>query len=373
MLYPIMPLYLNEIGYGIVLIGILEGSAQLLGGLLKVFSGAYSDSLGNRSFFVRAGYSISAISKPLMGIFGTYGAIFVLRMFDRIGKGVRTAPRDAVLADESDTQVRGRVFSFHRAIDTFGATLGPVITLIILYVSPNSIRTIIIATIIPGILAIAATWLLKTKEDKRPAAERSSIRTTTKHLIRHWKQATPTYRKIVGIITVVTILKSTDIYLLLRAQELGLNNSLVVAMYVLYNAALALVLCPIGKFSDVRGFKNIYTLGVLALATTYGIFASHEVSLPFISLAFIIYALFVATYEGLSSAWISLYIKKEHRATGLGLMLGLQAIATFLGSLIVGLGWSYLNSQTIFAVIAVLTVLAAGVLYITPLQKTEVQ
>ena len=131
MLYPIMPLYLSDIGYGVILIGLIEGITQLFAGVIKLASGVYSDHLQRRKGLVNIGYSISALAKPLMGLFPTYWAIFGFRLLDRFGKGVRNAPRDALLADVSTPVNRGRVFGFHRAADTLGATLGPLITLAI--------------------------------------------------------------------------------------------------------------------------------------------------------------------------------------------------------------------------------------------------
>jgi MFS family permease len=160
MLYPIMPIYLSAIGYGALTVGVIEGFAEAIAGLNKVFFGAISDKLGKRNLFVRIGYGISAFSKPLIGLSSSAAFIFFIRFLDRIGKGIRTAPRDAILTAESKEQYRGRVFGFHRSMDTFGAMLGPIAALIFLYFYPTNYSHLFIYALIPGVLAFAATLYL---------------------------------------------------------------------------------------------------------------------------------------------------------------------------------------------------------------------
>ena len=163
MLYPIMPIYLKQIGFSILLIGILEGIAEATAGLSKGYFGKLSDLSGKRVPFVQFGYALSALSKPMMAIFIYPLWIFFSRTIDRIGKGVRSGARDALLSDESTKETKGKVFGFHRSMDTFGAFLGPILALGYLYLYPNDYKTLFFIAFIPGVLSVIASFYLKEK------------------------------------------------------------------------------------------------------------------------------------------------------------------------------------------------------------------
>ncbi|WP_338553503.1 MFS transporter [Paenibacillus sp. KS-LC4] len=365
MLYPIMPLYLSDIGYGVILIGLIEGLSQLAAGVIKLISGVYSDQLKKRKGLVNAGYHISALAKPLMGLFPTYWAIFGFRLIDRFGKGVRNAPRDAMLADASTPVTRGRVFGFHRAADTLGATLGPLITLAILYFYSENIPLIIGLTIIPGIGAIVAGWFLKEAKDKTelPTAEKGGLKGLYRRLKTHYAGASPSYKRILYLITIITLLKSTDIYLLLRARELGLSDLLIISAYVAYNLTGTVIIYYLGSLSDRIGFAKTFAIGALSLGATYMLLSQNELPLILVFAAFVIYAVFQSVFEGLTSAWMSLHIKQEERASGLGVMMTFQAVATLVGTLIIGFAWAGFGAKIVFAITGLLAVGVAAYLF----------
>ncbi|MBB3111589.1 MFS family permease [Paenibacillus phyllosphaerae] len=352
MLYPIMPLYLSDIGYGVILIGLIEGMSQLAAGVIKLISGIYSDRLNRRKGLVNAGYAISALAKPLMGFFTTYWAIFGFRLLDRFGKGVRNAPRDAMLADLSTPVTRGRVFGFHRAADTLGATLGPLITLLIMYFYSENIPLLIGLTVIPGIGAIIAGFFLKESREKidLPTAEKGGIAGLYNRMATYYQRATPNYKRVLYLITLVTLLKSTDIFLLLRARELGLSDLLIISAYVAYNLAGTVLIYYLGSLSDRIGFGKTFAIGALALGATYMLLSQNELPLLLVFAAFVIYAVFQSLYEGLTSAWMSLHIAQEDRATGLGVMMGFQAVATLIGTLVIGFAWDGFGAKIVFAI-----------------------
>ncbi|MBD0382048.1 MFS transporter [Paenibacillus sedimenti] len=367
MLYPIMPLYLSDIGYGVILIGLIEGITQLVAGVIKLVSGVYSDSLQQRKGLINIGYTISALAKPLMGLFPTYWAIFGFRLLDRFGKGVRSAPRDALLADVSTPVTRGRVFGFHRTADTLGATLGPLITLAIMYVYSDNIPFIIGLTVIPGIGAIIAGWFIKESKEKTdlPTAEKDGMKGLYRRLKLHYKTATPNYKRVLYLITVITLLKSTDIYLLLRARELGLSDLLIISAYVAYNLTGTFIIYYFGSLSDRIGFVKTFAIGALSLGATYMLLSQNELPLLLVFAAFVIYAVFQSVYEGLTSAWMSLHIKQKDRATGLGVMMAFQAVATLIGTLVIGLAWAGFGAKTVFAITGLLAVGLAAYLFFT--------
>ena len=160
MLYPVMPVYLKSIGYSVLVIGILEGFAEAVAGLGKSYFGRVSDASGKRLPFVRLGYLLSAVSKPMLAVSTQLWWIFSARFLDRAGKGLRTAPRDALLSDETTAADKGTVFGFHRMMDTFGAVLGPLIALLYLYFYPGAYKTLFLLAFIPGIAAIVFTFLV---------------------------------------------------------------------------------------------------------------------------------------------------------------------------------------------------------------------
>ena len=160
MLYPVMPIYLRTIGFSMVLIGVLEGVAEATAGISKGYFGKLSDQIGKRAPFVRLGYALSAISKPLLAFFIYPWWVFFARTIDRLGKGIRTGARDALLSDESGTQNKAKVFGFHRSMDTLGAVLGPLVALLYLYFYPGSYKILFLIAFAPGLLAIAASFLL---------------------------------------------------------------------------------------------------------------------------------------------------------------------------------------------------------------------
>lgn len=169
MLYPVMPLYLKEIGYTALFIGILEGVAEAVAGLSKPYFGKWSDGMGRRLPFVQLGYALSSISKPMLALFTYPWWIFSSRTIDRLGKGIRTGARDALLSDESTKQTRATVFGFHRSMDTIGAVLGPALALLYLYFYPNNYKTLFLIAFVPGLLAVLSSFLIKEKGNLLPA------------------------------------------------------------------------------------------------------------------------------------------------------------------------------------------------------------
>src|SRR5206468_8836209 len=191
MLYPIMPLYLKSIGFSIVLIGILEGVAEATAGLSKGYFGKLSDVSGKRMPFVQWGYALSALSKPLMALFIAPLWIFIVRTLDRLGKGLRTGARDAVLSDEATPTTKGKVFGFHRSMDTLGAVIGPLLAVLYLYKHPAHYKSLFLKALAPGILAVLCSFLLKDRNRKpKPDIKRVPFFS----FISYWKDSPALYR-----------------------------------------------------------------------------------------------------------------------------------------------------------------------------------
>ncbi|MBC7384253.1 MAG: MFS transporter [Bacteroidia bacterium] len=335
MLYPIMPVYLKSIGFSIVLIGILEGFAEATAGLSKGYFGKLSDVTAKRVPFVQFGYAMSAISKPMMAIFIHPLWIFLARSVDRFGKGIRTGARDAILSDEATPQTKGKVFGFHRSMDTFGAVLGPCLALLYLYYYPAQYKTLFFIAFIPGILALIASLYLK---------EKPRVSIFAKKVVRpfsflsYWKESPAQYRKLVSGLLGFTLFNSSDVFLLLKVKESGLSDQWVIGVYIFYNLIYALFAMPVGIIADRIGLKKTYIAGLILFTIVYAGMAFNTNNYIFFVL-FFLYGLYAAATEGISKAWISNIIDKKDTATAIGTYSAFQSICTLVASSLAGLIW----------------------------------
>lgn len=354
MLYPVMPVYLKEIGFSILLIGILEGVAEATAGLSKSYFGKLSDVSGKRLPFVRLGYLLSAISKPMMAVFLFPIWIFFSRTVDRIGKGLRTGARDAMLSDEATPQTKGQVFGLHRAMDTLGAVIGPTFALMFLYFNPGQYKTLFYIAFIPGILAISFTFLIR--ERKRDQEKINLKAASLFSFVHYWKESPPTYKKLViGLLTFACI-NSSDVFLLLKIKDAGLDDASLIGIYIFYNLIYALAAYPIGRLSDRIGFKNTFIIGLLMFAVVYTGMAMADQLYLFLIL-FLLYGLYAAATESVAKAWISNITDKKDTATAIGTYTGFQSVCTMLASALAGWVWFTFGAEATFLVSGITTLL----------------
>lgn len=351
MLYPIMPIYLKTIGFSIVLIGILEGVAEATAGLSKGYFGKLSDTSGRRVPFVQIGYAFSAISKPMMAIFTFPIWIFFARTIDRFGKGIRTGARDAILSDEATPQTKGKVFGFHRSMDTLGAVFGPLLALLYLYFYPQDYKTLFFIAFIPGLFAVLSSFYLK---DKKLFENKSKVKTPFFSFLKYWKVSPIGYRKVVIGLLIFTLFNSSDVFLLLQAKQSGLDDTMVIGVYIFYNLIYALFAFPIGVLADYVGLKTIFIIGLALFATVYfGMAVS--TNLYFFFGLFFLYGIYASATEGISKAWISNITDKRDTATAIGTFSGLQSICTMLASSLTGLIWFQFGATIAFIIAATAT------------------
>lgn len=355
MLYPVLPVYFREIGFSVMLIGVLEGFAGATAGLSKGYFGSLADQHGRGLPFVRAGYSLSALAKPMMALFIWPWWVFIARTLDRLGKGIRTGPRDGLLSRESTDNTKGRVFGFHRGMDTLGAVLGPSLALLFLYNYPEHYRTIFLLALVPGALAVGTTFLVH--EKPVPGKAWSQLSWSYKLAISYWKEAPPSYRRLVAGLLLFALINSSDFFLLLRLKESGETDTVMIGMYILYNIVYALASFPLGSLGDRIGFKSTIILGILIFSIVYA-------AMPFmhspwaVMLVFAAYGVFSAATEGISTAWISRISGNEKTASAVGTYSGLQSIALLLSSSIAGWIWFSYGSAVMFMA----TAIAAGII-----------
>lgn len=354
MLYPVMPLYLKEIGFSILLIGILEGVAEATAGLSKSYFGKLSDGSGKRLPFVRLGYLFSALSKPMMVAFIFPMWVFMARTLDRLGKGIRTGARDAMLSDEATMETKGRVFGLHRAMDTLGAVVGPLLALLFLYANPQQYKVLFLIAFIPGVVAISFTFLLKEKNKHN----RKVVFTDASVLAfaRYWKESPHAYKRLVIGLLAFALVNSSDVFLLLKVKESGVDDTVVIGVYIFYNLIYALTAYPLGRLSDRIGFKKTFLIGLTLFSLVYAGMAFGTTLVHFLIL-FTIYGLFAAATESVAKAWISNISDKRDTATAIGTYTGFQSVFTMMASIIAGWLWMAHGANAVFLLTSFFTAL----------------
>jgi MFS family permease len=346
MLLPVLPLYLDSIGFGVFWIGLIEGLAEAFSGLSKSYFGGISDRMGKRVPFIRWGYALSAISKPLVVLFQSAGWVLFMRMGDRLGKGLRTGARDAMLGDESTPENRGKVFGFHRSMDTVGAVLGPALALLwFMNMGNEHTDHLFWWAIIPGVASIALTFFLRDKkrnEHTKPQGPPPRFF----HFFGYWKKATPEYKAVFRGLLVFFLFNSSDAFLLLMTKALGFPITTALGLYIVYNIAYVILAYPAGWLSDRIGMKRILLFGLLLFAGVYGIMGGlfltsgiEHLRLPALVAAFILYGAYAACTDGVAKAWLSRTCHKSNLGEALGFYGGMQSLAALVASVTAGVIW----------------------------------
>ena len=365
MLYPVMPIFLQHIGFTVIFIGILEGIAEAVAGLSKGYFGKQSDLYGRRLPFVQLGYALSAVSKPMMALLFNPIWIFFSRTLDRLGKGIRTGARDAMLSDEASPETKARVFGFHRGMDTLGAVIGPLIALIYLYYYPANYTNLFLITFLPGILVIACSILIK--EKKKPVTlVDPSKKVRLFAFIDYWKTSSPAYKRLVAGLLLFALFNSADVVLLLRMKQTGMTDTAVIGIYIFYNGVYALIAYPAGMLADKLGMKKIFIAGLALFALVYAGFAFNDNLTVFIAL-FALYGIYQSATEGIAKAWISNMVDKTETATAIGTFTGFQSIAALIASSLCGLLWYQFGSMATFLTTASVTLIV--IVYLSLLKK----
>lgn len=370
MLYAITPIFLTEvIGASAGILGWIEGAAEGTASLLKGASGLSSDRVRRRRRFVFAGYSLSALAKPFLALAAGWGWVLAARLLDRTGKGVRTAPRDALLADSTTAESRGRAFGLHRAMDTGGALVGVAISLVLLHWLRRSgteawaLRSLYAIAFIPAVVGVL---LIARVREIPPAAAPAGA---------HAGSAAPFGRRfygVLGLYAVASLGLSSDAFLLLRVRQLGWSTEAVIGAYLAYNASFALLSYPIGRSSDRVRKEILLGSGMLVYALVYAGFA--WMPAPWLVWPlFLAYGLYSALTDGVSKALISNVVPSSSRATALGLFHMVTGLLMLLASVLAGWLWDAVSVSAPFVLGAVLaTVGGAGFLLWRPSREVPI-
>jgi len=355
MLYPIMPIYLKSIGFSVVLIGILEGFAEATAGLSKGYFGKLSDVKNKRLPFVQLGYLFSAVSKPMIAIFTNAWWVFSARTLDRLGKGIRTGARDALLSDEATPETKGTIFGFHRAMDTVGAAIGPIVALTFLYFFPGKYRILFFIAFLPGLIGVFTTLLIKEKKSIQP---NSKTKNSFFSFLKYIPQSHKEYKILLVGLLAFTLFNSSDVFLLLMLKHQGMSDTGLIGVYIFYNLVYALFSYPVGILADKIGFKRIFVIGVIIFSGVYLGMAFNTAILGFFAL-FFLYGIYAACTEGVSKAWISNISDRKDTATAIGTYEAFKSIATLIASSVAGLIWQFSGVSMTFLVTAIAVIVVA--------------
>lgn len=353
MVYPLLPLFVTQVlGASPAVLGLIEGAAESVASLLRVFSGYISDRLGRRKPLAIAGYAASTAGKALLYVAAAWPMVLAGRLVDRFGKGVRTAPRDALIADSSDAARRGRAFGLHRALDTLGATLGVVAAIFLIRGGTGNIRVIFLWSLVPAALGVAVLFLAKDVRSMRRQAEAPVLR---------WSALPRRLQAYLLVVLLFTLGNSSNQFLLLRAQNLGAPATGVLVLYLVYNIAYAAIAYPAGRLSDRIGRRALLVSGYALYGLVYLGFALAP-SPSWLWGLFILYGLYMGTFEGVEKALIADLAPMSIRATAIGLHATLVGIGLFPASLLAGWLWTAAGAAAPFYVGGALGISAATLL-----------
>ena len=352
MIYPLVPLFLaNVLGVNKSVIGLIEGIAESTASLLKVFSGWFSDRIGNCKWLMAAGYGISTLSRPIIALAMGWHHVMGSRFMDRFGKGVRTAPRDAIIAESSDRAYLGRAFSFHRSLDTMGAVVGPALAFFLLGIFSNNYRWVFWLSMIPG--AIAVLLIIFFITEKKIKREKTSIKDfvipPTPPLVKGGKSGLFDWRFkfFVAIATLFAIGNSSDVFLILRAQQIGIPTVMIPVVYLLFNLIYSLSSIPAGIAADRFGRKRVILLGFVLFAILYYGFAIAKDTTA-IWVLFVFYGLFMGLAEGVQKAFLATIIPSDFKATAFGVYNTAVGLAMFPASITGGWLWDNVSPSATF-------------------------
>jgi len=342
MIFTLVPLFLfNVLRIGTPIIGLIGGLTEGADALLRIFGGWLSDRIGKRKILAVLGYSISTIAKPFMYLASSWGSVLVVRFGDRVGKGIRTSPRDALVADSVSAEERGKGFGLHRAMDTFGAVLGLAIAAVIIYLvqggglelSLKTYQWLVVVGVVPAVLAVSVLLFFVREQRKPPSSGVGS-----QVGFRGVGGFDTRFKLFLAIMAVFTLGNSSDFFVILRAQNLGSSVIYVVLMLVVFNIAYAATSLPAGVLSDRLGRRRVITLGWFIYVLVYLGFALAS-ELWQVWLLFAGYGLYYGTVEGVARAFVADLVPGEKRGTAYGLYHGVVGLTLLPASLIAGWLW----------------------------------
>jgi MFS family permease len=352
MIFPLLPLFLNTVlGAGVVFIGLIEGIAESMSSFLKLFSGWVSDRFRKRKGLILFGYFLASVTRPFIGLATSAYHVLFLRFFDRIGKGVRSSPRDALLSQSCGEDGRGKAFGFQRAMDHAGAMTGPLIASLLMAVLTKDLRAIFLLAFIPSLFCLWVLWRGVTDVSPAPKPVSSPPRF-------HWKGWDRKFKYFLLVITLFTLGNSSDAFLLLRAQNLGIDVVSIPILWFVFHLSKTAFSVPGGVLSDRIGRRKVMILAWIIYGLVYLGFAFATNAYQ-VWLLFITYGFFYGLAEGTEKAWVSDLVEESRRGTAYGAYHFCIGIAALPASLLMGLIWKAVGIQWAFSFGALMALIAS--------------
>ena len=378
MVYPLLPLFLTRtLGAGALSIGVIEGIAEAASSVLKIVSGRVADRTGHPKWLMLAGYALSSAVRPLMAIAAAWSHVLAIRFTDRLGKGIRGAPRDAMLAEFAPGSQRGRVFGFHRAMDHAGAVLGPLLAAAFLYVYPDDYRTLFALTLIPGIVVVLI--ILWIPEPRPPASDpASAFAKATADKPQASPPALPasvpaphasapalpaSLHAPLSVIFLFALGNASDAFLLLRLSDAGIAAFWIPLLWAALHVVKVAASLAGGELSDRLGRLRLIGAGWLFYAGVYAAFALVD-SASWLVVTFLAYGIYFGLTEGVEKAWIADLAPRDARGTAFGFYNATIGIGALLASVIFGVVWTRISPDAAFLMGAALALAATGLLYL---------
>jgi MFS family permease len=364
MIYPLMPLFLTRVlGAGPMSLGVIEGVAEAANSILKIVSGRTADRTGAPKPLVLAGYGLSSIVRPFIAVAGGWLQVLALRFADRLGKGIRSSPRDAMLATYANESNRGQIFGFHRGMDHAGAVMGPLIAAAFLYFRPDDYRTLFALTIVPGIIVVLI--LLRVPDTRK---ERSSatepVANSAPPAADGNRQLPRAFWHAMAVIFLFSLGNASDAFLLLRFADVGIAPFWIPLLWSAIHVVKTASSVIGGRISDRMGRRQVIGTGWLLYAAVYAAFALTD-SAPALVAAFLVYGLYFGLTEGVEKAWVADLAPVAARGNAFGIYNALIGFGALGASLLFGYIWTHVSPPAAFYTGAGFALAATGLLYLT--------
>ena len=365
MIYPLLPVFLaGVLGAGAVSLGVIEGVAESTAAFLKVFSGIWSDRARRRKPLVLAGYSLSGLVRPLIGLASVWPFVLAMRFADRVGKGLRSSPRDALIADVTPTAVRGRAYGLHRAMDHAGAVVGPLVAAGLLGLAGVGLRQVFLLAVVPAVVVVLLI-ILGVKEADRSSAAGAAVTPLT-----GWRHLSSGYKRLLLALLVFNLGNSTDAFLLLRLADGGVEVKLLALLWSLHHVVKMIATYLGGRLSDRIGRRGMILAGWVVYAAVYMAFAYVQTRTGLVAI-FLVYGLYFGLTEPVEKAWVADLVPARWRGTAFGWYHGSVGLAALPASLLFGFLWHRFGVATAFLTGAILAAMAAILLGFVPNHKTH--
>jgi MFS family permease len=362
-IYPLLPFFLTQVlGAGALALGVVEGAAEAANSLLKILSGRVADRGRAKRRLVLLGYGISSAARPLIAITATWTQVFAVRVADRVGKGVRGAPRDAMLAGWATPTTRGKVYGFHQGMDNLGAVVGPALASLFLLFYPDRYRTLFTLTIVPGAIAVALIFLLPEREPSAPVSAAPQDSSSA--------PLPPRFHRFMAVLALFMLGNSTDAFLLLRLTDAAGSAVFVPLMWAGIHVVKTTVSMVGGSWSDRIGRRTVIAIGWLVYAVVYLGFAMSS-TLPALLAWFLVYGFYFGFAEGTEKALVADLAPASRRGTAFGIYNAVSGIGALTASIVFGVIWKIFGAPAAFGTGAALALAATALLFVVVPRRLE--